>query len=200
MIREPKTILTTERLILRTWQESDVMLMTQISSDPEVMAHFPATQDYAATQGLVQRVQAHYLKWGYGLYAVEIRATGEFIGFVGLSQPSFEIPGFEPNGLPIVEIGWRLAKQHWGKGYAPEAANAVLEYGFTVLALPEIISFTVVANSPSRRVMEKIGLHHDAVDDFKHPNIAEDNSLCHHVLYRLTRDAYLQRRNKQPSS
>ena len=174
-INIPKVILTTNRLILRTWDASDIPLMAAISSDPLVMEHFPATQDFAVTQALIDHVNQHYEKFGYALYAVEMKDTHEFIGFVGLNHPEFEIPNFQPKGLPIVEIGWRLSSRHWGKNYATEAAKAVLNYAFTELNLNEIISFTVIGNIKSRRVMEKIG---------------EDNPLRRHVLYRLTKDEF----------
>ena len=185
-----KIILSTKRLILRTWEPSDVPWMTAISSNPRVMEHFPVLQDNAATQALIDHINQHYETFGYALYAVEIKDTHEFIGFVGLNHPSFEIPNFQPKGLPIVEIGWRLSSKHWGQGYATEAAKAVLHYAFTELDLPEIISFTVPANTKSRHVMEKIGLHHSEADDFDHPKLEENSPLKRHVLYRLTRDDY----------
>ena len=192
-----KIILSTERLILRTWKPSDIPLMAAISSNPLVMEHFPATQDIAATQALVNHINQHYEKFGYALYAVETKDTHEFIGFVGLNHPPFEIPNFQPKGLPIVEIGWRLSSKHWGKGYATEAAKAVLHYAFSELNLSEIISFTVVANIKSRRVMQKIGLHHAEADDFDHPKLEENSPLRRHVLYRLTRDDYLSNTDKR---
>lgn len=185
-----KIILTTKRLILRTWKVSDVPLMAAISGDPVVMEYFPSTQDLAATQALIDRINQHYKKFGYSAYAVEKKDTHEFIGFVGIIQPSFEIPNFRPKSLPIVEIGWRLASPHWGKGYATEAAKAVLHYAFTELKLKEIISFTVIANTKSRHVMEKIGLHHSETDNFDHPKIDSNNPLKQHVLYRLTHEEY----------
>lgn len=185
-----KIILSTERLQLRTWKPSDIPLMAAISSDPKVMEHFPNIQDLAVTQRLINHVNEHYKKYGYTCYAVERKDTHEFIGFIGIIHPSFDIPHFTPKGLPIVEIGWRLSSQHWGKGFATEAAKAVLHYAFTELKLDEIISFTVVANMKSRRVMEKIGLHHSDTDDFDHPKLDETSPLRRHVLYRLTRDEY----------
>lgn len=190
MKNDTKIILTTDHLILRTWKASDIPLMASISSDPLVMEHFPAIQDIIATQALIDRINQHYEQFGYALYAVETKDTHEFIGFVGLNHPSFEIPNFQPQSLPIVEIGWRLSSQHWGKGYATEAAKAVLHYAFTELNLGEIISFTVVANSKSRRIMEKIRLHHSEADDFDHPKLEKSSPLKRHVLYRITRDNY----------
>lgn len=112
-------------------------------------------------------------------------------GFTIELKPPFEIPNFQSKGLPIVEIGWRLSSKHWGKGYATEAAKAVLHFAFTELNLSEIISFAVVANNKSRRVMEKIGLHHSETDDFDHPKLEEDSPLRRHVLYRLTRSEHI---------
>ena len=189
---DTKIILTTDRLILRTWKASDLPLMTAISSDPLVMEHFPAIQDITATQALIDQISQHYEQFGYAPYAVETKDTHEFIGFVGLNHPPFNIPNFQPVALPIVEIGWRLSSQHWSKGYATEAAKAVLHYAFTELNLSEIISFTVVANIKSRRVMQKIGLHHAEADDFDHPNLDENSPLRRHVLYRLTRNNSLR--------
>lgn len=190
-MNDSKIILTTNRLILRTWKPSDIPLMAAINANPLVMEHFPATQDIVATQALIDHINQHYKKFGYGAYAVEIKVSHEFIGFVGLNQPSFEIPGFQPIGLPIVEIAWRLSSNYWGKGYATEAAGAVLRYAFTELNLSEIISFAVVTNFKSRRVMEKIGLHYSEKDDFDHPELEEKSPLRRHVLYRLTRNDYL---------
>lgn len=185
-----KIILSTERLILRTWKPDDTPLMTAISSDPMVMEHFPALQDNVATQALIDHINQHYETFGYAAYAVEIKDTHEFIGFVGLNHPPFEIPNFHPKGSPIVEIAWRLSSKHWGQGYATEAAQAVLYYAFTELNLQEIISFTVPANTKSRHVMEKIGLNHSEADDFDHPKLEENSHLKRHVLYRLARDNY----------
>lgn len=112
---DTKIILTTNRLILRTWKPNDIDLMTAISSDPLVMEHFPETQDIIATQALVDRINQHYQKYGYSLYAVEIKDTHEFIGFVGLNHPYFEITNFYPKALPIVEIGWRLYHRNIGE-------------------------------------------------------------------------------------
>tara|TARA_R110000868_G_scaffold174324_7_gene410950 strand:+ start:586 stop:1173 length:588 start_codon:yes stop_codon:yes gene_type:complete len=187
----PSLILTTERLILRTWQPSDIPLMAAISADPAVMEFFPSTQDLAATQRLVKLAIEHQTKHGYSLYPVETKDSHEFIGFVGLLHPSFQIPNFKPKCLPITEIGWRLSQTHWGKGYATEAAKAVLHLAMMQLNLTEIISFTAAVNSRSRKVMEKIRLQHDINDDFDHPSLHAESVLKRHVLYRISREAYL---------
>jgi RimJ/RimL family protein N-acetyltransferase len=185
-----KILLTTNRLILRTWKPNDTLLMAAINADSQVMKHFPSTQNLTATQTLIDRINQHYEKFGYTLNAIETKDTGEFIGFVGLNHPQFDIPNFTPHSAPIVEIGWRLSSKHWNKGYATEAAKAVLHHAFTTLNLNEIISFTVVANTPSIHVMEKIGLHHATNDDFDHPKLDEQSPLRRHVLYRLTKEEY----------
>lgn len=183
-----KIIIETARLILRTWTQNDLDPMVLINQDPKVMEHFPSTPTPEETQQFLQKIVDHNNKHGFSLYAVERKDTHEFIGFIGLFCPSFEA-----HFTPSVEIGWRLASQHWGQGFAPEGAQAVLDYAFHVLNIPEVVSFTTVKNQNSRRVMEKIGLHHDVNDDFNHPNLTEESPLRHHVLYRLDQKTYLAR-------
>ena len=180
-------ILETDRLILRLWQSSDVDGMAAIDQDPKVCQYLPAIGTRATTEAGVQRILNHYQEHGFCLYAVELKENNEFIGFLGLS-----IPSFESHFTPAVEIGWRLASRHWNKGYATEGAKAVLKYGFLTLNLDEIVSFTVVNNRASRRIMEKIGLHHNPDDDFNHPRLAADSPLRRHVLYRLSKAEYLK--------
>ena len=189
---KPEIIISTERLILRTWMAHDISSMALISSNPVVMEYFPSPQDRGETEQLINKINKQYERYGYTLYAVDTKNTGEFIGFVGLSHPSYEIPNFIPKGSPIVEIGWRLSSDYWGRGYATEAAKAVLAYAFIELCLDEIISFTTVANTKSRRVMEKIGLQHDETDNFDHPKLDDNSLLRKHVLYRLTRETFLR--------
>lgn len=184
-------ILETKRLTLRTFCEADITPMAAINADPIVMEHFPATQDLAMTQTLVKHFMHHYEQFGYAAYATIQKDTGNMIGFVGLNQPSFTIPHFQPQGLPIVEIGWRLARSAWGQGLATEAAQAVLAHAFQVLHLPEIISFTARSNVKSQRVMQKIGLKNQPKDNFDHPKLDASNPLCPHVLYRLTQSAFI---------
>lgn len=166
--------------------------MALINQDPKVMAHFPDVGNREQTRAHVKKIQNHQDKYGYSLYAVELKATAEMIGFVGLlhrTKKEFDVPF-----MPATEIGWRLSSQHWNQGYASEAAAAVLQYAFTTLGLDEVVSFTVPANQASRRVMEKIGLHHCEKDDFNHPALAKDSPLRQHVLYRLTKCEYLSQR------
>lgn len=173
----------TERLVLREWLPSDRAPYAALNGDPDVMEHFPSTLKPAQSDEMVDRIMARWNELGFGLWATEIRETGEFIGFVGLSQPSFQT-----HFTPCVEVGWRLAKSSWGHGYAPEAARVVLDWGFANVDLPrdEIVSFTTVANLKSQRVMEKIGMTRDPADDFDHP-LLPGWAGCRHVLYRLQR-------------
>ncbi len=181
------TVIETDRLILRTWHTADLEPMCAINQDPRVMEHFPELQGVDETKSLIDKINKQYANNGYTLYVTELKKTGEFIGFIGL----FTV-GFEAHFTPATEIGWRLGFNHWGKGYATEGAKGVLRYGFCELDLPEIVSFAVVDNKRSTRVMEKIGLRHNPSDDFDHPNLDLENRLCRHVLYRLTKAAYVQ--------
>lgn len=159
--------------------------MTAINSDPVVMEHFPSTQDSKTTESFIYRINEQYNKYGYSLYAVELKSTDEFIGFVGLNHPDFDIPNFSAESKPVVEIGWRLSAKHWGKGYATEAAKAVLKMAFEELGLNEIVSFTVPDNKRSIKVMEKIGMTRDVRDDFSHPKLTSNHRLSLHVLYKI---------------
>lgn len=130
---------------------------------------------------MIDRIEAHFNAHGFGPYAVEVRHEHTFIGFIGLNIPDFEAPF-----TPCVEVAWRLAAEYWGQGLATEGARAVSEYGFQRLGLDEIVAFTVPANTKSRRVMEKLEMKHDSVDDFDHPRLPTDHPLRRHVLYRLS--------------
>lgn len=185
-------ILETPRLILRTWQEADLEPMALIDQDKKVCQFLPGIGSKSATKAGIERIIAHYKEKGFSLYAVELKSTGELIGFLGLMTPSFEA-----HFIPAVEIGWRLSSTHWNQGYATEGAKAVLDYAFTSLNLPEVVSFTAVNNQASRRVMEKIGLHHNTKDDFDHPKLEPNSPLRRHVLYRLSRADYLNNKSVQ---
>ncbi len=179
-------IIETARLILRTWQDADLEPMLAINQDPRVMEYFPALGDRESTKLLMENIRQHHEEHGFSLYAVELKETQEFIGFVGLAFPSFDA-----HFMPAVEIGWRLAFAHWSKGYATEAAKAVLHYAFTKLNLEEVVSFTVSSNFRSRQLMKRIGLHHNPQDDFDHPKLADDSLLKRHILYRLSKTEYI---------
>jgi RimJ/RimL family protein N-acetyltransferase len=177
-VAEP--VLRTERLILRPWRDEDLGPFATMNADPEVMRHFPSTLGRAESDAMVGRVRDAFAMRGFGNWAVEVPGVTSFAGFIGLS-----VPRFEAHFTPCVEIGWRLSSACWGKGYATEGARAALAFGFGTLKLPEIVSFTVVGNQPSRRVMERLGMQRDPADDFDHPAIAEGHPMRRHVLYRL---------------
>jgi RimJ/RimL family protein N-acetyltransferase len=172
----------TERLILRRWRDDDRAPFAVMNADPVAMEHFPQTYDRRESDAIVDRFDDHFDTHGFGFWAVEVPGVAPFIGFVGLSTPSFDA-----HFTPAVEVGWRLAREHWGRGYATEAARAAVSVGFDDHDLREIVSFTVPANFRSRRVMERIGMTHDPVDDFDHPRLPEGHVLRRHVLYRLRR-------------
>lgn len=178
-------ILETTRLILRTFEEHDIDPMALIDQDPKVCEFLPGIGNREKTTQGVHAIMNHYRDHGFSLYAVELKSTGEMIGWCGLM-----IPSFEAHFTPSVEIGWRLASSHWNKGYATEAANAVLKHAFENVKLNEVVSFTAVDNIRSRRVMEKIGLHHNPTADFDHPKLEKSHSLCRHVLYRISKKEY----------
>jgi RimJ/RimL family protein N-acetyltransferase len=171
------TDLQTERLILRGWKEADREPFARINADPRVMQHFPACLTRAESDALIDRFEAHFEAHGFGLFATELRATGELVGFIGLA-----IPQFEAYFTPCVEIGWRLGAVHWNQGLATEGARAVLRYAFDVLRLSELVSLAVAANLPSRRVMEKLGMTYEG--EFEHPRLPEGHPLRRHVIYR----------------
>jgi RimJ/RimL family protein N-acetyltransferase len=159
-----------------------------MNADPAVMEHFPGTLSRRESDALVERIEAGFEANGFGLWALEVRATGEFIGFAGL-----DVPEFEAHFTPAVEIGWRLARSAWGHGYATEAGRAALAYGFEQAGLEEIVSFTTVANRRSRAVMERLGMSHDPADDFDHPRLPPGHPQRLHVLYRIRPPAQIPR-------
>jgi ribosomal-protein-alanine N-acetyltransferase len=144
------------------------------------MEFMPGTLSEAESDLLLDRIEKHIENNGFGLFAAELRGSHPFIGYVGLA-----IPSFQAAFTPCVEVGWRLSATHWGKGLATEGAREVVRYAFGVLGLAEVVSFTVPGNIRSRRVMEKLGMTHDTVDDFNHPKLPEGHALQRHVLYRL---------------
>jgi RimJ/RimL family protein N-acetyltransferase len=174
--------LRTERLLLRAWRAADHEPFARLNADPRVMEFFPAPLSRAESDALADRIEAHFAKHGFGLYAAELAADGAFIGFIGLSVASFEA-----HFTPCVEIGWRLAAEYWGRGLATEGAWEAVRYSFGELDLDSLVSMTAPANQPSRRVMEKLGMTHDPADDFDHPNLPAGHPLRRHVLYRLRR-------------
>jgi RimJ/RimL family protein N-acetyltransferase len=175
--------LRTARLLLRRWRQIDREPFANLNADPVVMEHFPGVLSRAESDAMVDRIEAQFDEVGYGLWAVETPDEAPFIGFVGLS-----VPKFQAHFMPAVEIGWRLDRTYWGRGFATEAARAALADGFGRVGLTEIVSFTAPANVRSVRVMERLGMTHNPADDFEHPTLPEGHRLRRHVLYRLSRE------------
>lgn len=174
--------LTTTRLVLRPWQDSDHEPFSFMSADPEVMAHLLALPSPQAITSWINRQQAHLAANGFCFWVVESRESGEFMGTAGLLRISYQA-----HFTPAVEVGWRMARRFWGKGYAPEAAGAALQFGFEHLGLAEIVANTIPSNHNSRRVMEKLRMSNDPADDFDHPLVPGDSPLRRQMLYRLRR-------------
>jgi RimJ/RimL family protein N-acetyltransferase len=167
--------------VLRPWRDEDLAPFARMNADPRVMEHFPSPLSREQSDALAGRIRERLDQRGFGLWAVQTPEL-PFAGFVGLS-----VPAFEAHFTPCVEVGWRLAAEAWGRGYASEGAREAVRFGFAELGLAEIVSFTVPANQRSRRVMEKLGMSHDPADDFDHPALLGDERMRRHVLYRLSR-------------
>jgi RimJ/RimL family protein N-acetyltransferase len=159
-----------------------------MNADPVVMEHFPAVLTREESDAFAARIEAHFQAKGFGLWAVEVPGEASFIGFVGLA-----VPRFEAHFMPAVEVGWRLDRPYWGRGFATEAARASVADGFERIGLEEIVSFTTPTNLPSRRVMERLGMTRDEADDFEHPALPIGHPMRRHVLYRLRRDDWMRR-------
>ncbi len=179
----------TARLVIRPWRDEDLAPFAAMNADPEVMRFFPSVLSREESDAVAARVRGAMAERGFGLWAVEVPDERRFIGFVGLM-----VPRFEAHFTPAVEIGWRIARAYWNRGYATEAAAEALRIGFEEVGLEEIVSMTVEANRPSWRVMQKLGMTRDPNDDFDNPNIPEGHPLRRHILYRLRRDAWAERR------
>lgn len=189
MLYKSADLLVTPRLILREWKDDDLDPFSQMNADSRVMEFMIKPLSRVESDGMVDRIRQHFREYGYGLWAVELISTSSFLGFVGLSVPRFEAPF-----TPCVEIGWRLAFDHWGKGYATEAARHVLDYAFNTLDLDQIVSFTARDNYRSRAVMERLGMTHDPAEDFEHPMVPENHPVRSHVLYRIGPNSIIQKR------
>jgi RimJ/RimL family protein N-acetyltransferase len=166
-----------ENVSLRQWLDSDLEPYAAMNCDPEVMRYFPALLDRQQTAASLTRQRGLIDQRGWGLWAVDVDRS--FAGFTGLA-----FPGFEADFMPCVEIGWRLRHEYWGRGVATRAARQALAYGFDVLKLSEIVSFTAVVNARSRRLMERLDFLQDIAGDFDHPSIPEGHEVRRHVLYR----------------
>ena len=182
---EGRPELGSARLVLRRWRDADLAPFAWMNADPEVMEHFPARLSREESDALARRFDARFDEQGFGVWALEIAATGEFIGFCGLNVPSFDA-----HFTPAVEVGWRLARPHWGHGYATESARTALAFAFGEVGLAEVVSFTTRANERSRAVMRRLGMTHDEADDFEHPRLAPGHAQRPHVLYRLRAEAW----------
>jgi 3-dehydroquinate dehydratase / shikimate dehydrogenase len=191
MSASPAT-LRTDRLILRPWRESDFAPFAALNADPAVMEYLPGLLNRADSDALARRIAEGMDRRGWGLWAVEIPGIASFAGFAGFAP----VP-FKARFTPAIEIGWRFARAHWGKGYASEAARTARDFGFATMKFGEIVSFTSTGNRRSRAVMARIGMKHDPADDFQHPSLFESHPLSAHVLYRLTEAAWRQYAERQ---
>jgi ribosomal-protein-alanine N-acetyltransferase len=180
-----KIVVATERLLLRRWEPSDRQPFSELNADSRVMEFMPGPLSRQESDRLVDRIEDHFREHGFGLCAAELRQNHSFMGFIGLSVPSFHT-----HFMPCVEIGWRLSPAYWGQGLATEGARGMVRYAFEVLGRQELVSFTVPANIRSRRVMEGLGMTHNPADDFDHPGLPEGHPLRWHVLYRLRHSAW----------
>lgn len=171
--------LSTERLTLRLWRPSDDEPFAAMNADPRVREHYPGVLSREESDASAARIRAHFGRHGFGLWAIEAKSAPGFLGYAGIMHPSFAAPCG-----PCVEIGWRLACAEWGKGYATEAARAIVAIAFERTSLEEIVSFATVGNVRSQRVMQKLGMTRDPAEDFDHPLLG-GHRLARHVLYRL---------------
>jgi ribosomal-protein-alanine N-acetyltransferase len=179
-LKIPEVELVTARLRLRPWQAEDREPFARLNADPEVMRHFPGVMTREQSDTMVDRICEHFASYGYGFWAVSRLAGGPCLGMVGLRHVQFEA-----HFTPCLEVGWRLAAEHWGQGFATEAAQAALNFAFGDLQQKEVVAFTVPANQASRRVMEKLGMTHSPAENFEHPALPEGHPLREHVLYRM---------------
>jgi len=178
--------LETERLLIRQWLPEDREPFAALNADPEVMEFFPNPLSRAESDSMADRVQGLIDEKGYGFWAVQEKSSGSFVGFVGLNEPGYELP-FNP----CLEIGWRLAKPFWGKGYASEAANKALDFAFETMKPDEIVSFTAKTNIRSQAVMKRLGFINSG-EDFDHPALADGHPLQRHVLFKLSMESWKQ--------
>ena len=184
-------IFTSERLGFRNWQTADLIGMAEINSDKEVMEFFPALLTKEQSWGFIQRMQQLYKEKGYCYFAVDELASNEFIGFIGLSDQSFEA-----DFTPCVDIGWRLSRSEWNKGYATEGARACLDFAFNRLGLEKIVAIAPAVNSRSEQVMKKLGMQKEKT--FIHPSLTHNSRLQPCVLYQKLRTEHLEGQHSKP--
>ncbi len=173
-------LFTSQRLGFRGWSLDDLDAFFSLNSDEDVMEHFPKTLTKEETKAFIIRLQKHYETNGHNYYATEVKESGEFIGFIGLAYQDFESE-FTPN----VDIGWRLKKTAWGKGFATEGAKKCLDIAFNQLHINKVISTCTIANKSSEKVMQKIGMR--KISEFKHPKLEEYPKIQTCLLYEITR-------------
>ncbi|MEN2750326.1 GNAT family N-acetyltransferase [Psychrobacter sp. FBL11] len=177
-------VLTTQRLVLRQWQPSDLAVFAKMNADPEVMRYFPKLLTPTLSDAIANKCQRLIEDNGWGFWAVSLKKSNIFIGMVGLNTAHADMP-FAPN----VEIGWRLHKDYWGQGYATEAARASLRLAFEELELDEVVAFTAVVNTHSQLIMQRIGMS-NTQDNFDHPMLDPSHPLAEHVLYKITQQEW----------
>ncbi len=174
-------VIETDRLYLRQWQASDFAIFAEMNADPEVMQYFPKSLSTTVSNTIAKKCQQLIEDNGWGFWAVSLKQSNNFIGFVGLNDTHADM-----SFAPATEIAWRLRKECWGQGYATEAARAALQFAFTELALDDVVSFTAVINQRSQLIMERIGMT-NTQDNFYHPLLDSEHPLAEHVLYKITR-------------
>lgn len=177
-------VIKTDRLVLRTWCEEDLEHFAKMNADPRVMEFFPSVRSFEESKDEFTLIQEGFSSDGWGLWVASLIGSDKFMGFIGIKKI-----GYQTHFTPAVEIGWRLAYEYWGQGYATEGAKAALEYGFENVKLDEIVAMTAKQNIRSQNVMEKIGMTCNPDDDFDHPKVPEGNWLRRHVLYRIKNGA-----------
>ncbi|MFO6422096.1 GNAT family N-acetyltransferase [Motilimonas sp. KMU-193] len=178
------TTLPTARLLLRQWQAADYEPFAQMSADPQVMRYFPECLSQAQSNALADKAKGLIEQNGWGFWALELKQSGEFIGFVGLHQQTEGIPN-----TPFIEVGWRIARAHWRQGYASEAARAAIRFAFEQLGQSRIYAFTALSNQPSQQVMQKLGMVNTG-QDFLHPKLTPDHPLAPHCLFAIDKEAW----------
>lgn len=177
-------MINTPRLILRQWQDTDLEAFCEMNADQEVMQYFPEPLSHQQSLAMAEKIRQLIDKNGWGFWAVERKNDRAFLGFVGLNQVKAALPC-----VPCVEVGWRLAKAYWGDGYATEAAQASINFGFNVLQLTRIVAFTATVNTPSIAVMQRLGMHNTQCN-FGHPDVPVTHPLHEHVLYDISVQQY----------
>jgi ribosomal-protein-alanine N-acetyltransferase len=172
--------LHTERLLLRRWTGADRGPLAAINSDPAVMRFRFAPLSRQQSDDMIDEIETCFEENGFGLWALERCSDRRLLGFAGLAVSDFGAPF-----CPAIDIGWTLAKEAWGHGYATEAATASLAFAFGDLHLSEVVAHTTILNQPSQAVMRRLGMTHDPADDFDGPWYPVGHPRRRFVLYRI---------------